>query len=961
MRKFLSLVAADLHRRFPGELGDLLIIFNNKRPATYLRHELAKLSNRPFWSPEITTIQEAFSKSAEYTVASPLKQFFTLFNCFNQLKRSQGKEPAVVDIFYPIAETILSDFAQLDYELANPDHVYLELYEMDVFRQQFPDFSPEQLHYLEKFWHSFSANRQEAIQQRFIELWADLPKLYRNFHESLESDGLTTQAHIYRKLALDATNGREYFAPFKKIIFVGFNALNRAEATLFMRWQEQDKALFYFDGDRYYTDDPLQEAGYFLRQNTLKHKLKNALGDFEDLFAARTEAMTLHPCLGYTVQVKRLNQLLREARHPFNDCLLLVADEALLVPLIQSLPADMRVNITMGFPLAQSALYGLIDLWIQTKEQQFREETFSSSLIDKVFSHPLFGAEEAVKLKVRDIATGNSSVPIDASLTTLLRDTAIPDFFAPVKSARQLGRQLIALLHSLQKYRQGRQLLSKLESALIRELVQHVQTFTDSIPPEGDIEVILALNLLRRHLSKLSAAIAGEPLEGIQIMGFLESRSLNFSHVYILGANEGVLPKLSASASFIPESIRRAHGLPVLENQDALSAYLFYRTIQRAEEVHVLYNTLVTEQSTGEPSRFLRQLQFESRLSIRTILQRQSVLAPDMVPPLEVPKKGLVWDKLKAYFANGEGASSRISATAFTTYLQSPLLFFLKYIARIKEPERPADEIELNRLGSVFHQVLQWFYEALTEEHAEVSTSQIKFTKSRIAEFSRKALSMELYQDTNKLSDPNAIQQIMLKIVGDFAELVLEHDERISPFEIVELENNKSYVHPFPIQVAGETRTVLLYGIIDRIDKHAGKYRIVDYKTGADELRIGKIDDLFNTGHPEGNKAFFQTLFYTYVYESCTPGQSVEPHLYSVRKLREEGSLFYSGSGNRKQFIRDEELTQIKVRFSEFLKDILEELFNPDIPFKHREGIALYRDNPYKEFFSGYRPGDPAF
>lgn len=951
MIPFLKEVAADLVNRFGNELHDVTIVFNNKRPATYLRKYLATLYNRPLWSPQIYTIQDFFSLSSTHVVASSLTQFFALYDIYNDLLRQSGKKTVSPDVFYPIAETILQDFSQLDYDLVDPEAVYSELYEMDTYKQQFPNFTDEQLQYLETFWSSFNANKQHAVQQKFIELWQILPILYKGFHQSLAKKKCATQAYIYRSLAEEKAHKPSFANDCKSTVFIGFNALNKAEAQIFKRWQEEGKALFYFDADRYYLEDPLQEAGLFIRKNLKEYGLKNALGNFSDDLKSKKTDLHIYPCSGFTAQAKLLHTLISEQPKETARAVFL-ADETLLVPVLQSIPDNLTPNITMGFPASQSSIFGLIDIWIQVQEQQLIQRgSIHYQQLENLLSHPLTAIEEQAKERIRTRLVQNEwiNIPIDA---LELEIPSLPTFFIISDRPYKAVNLLIAVLSDLLAYRLDYKLLTHPEASIINALIKALHQLNEGINSYEAIEMRFLFSLIRKHIAGIIAPIEGEPLQGLQIMGLLESRCLDFDEIYILGANEGTLPKLSTSATFIPETIRRAHGLPTLENQDALSAYLFYRLLQRSQHIHVLYNSLVTESSSGEPSRFILQLQFESSFHIHRHIHKQKVIGSKQREPFTVQKRGLVWNRLQDYLIETDLKRPKISATAFTTYLHSPLLFFFKYIAKIEEPKMVTEEIELNKLGSIVHQSLQWFYEEIQKKNQPISAQLIGEMLPQIPALCLQALSFELYHDRKKLDQPKAIHRILLHIVQEYVQIILEYDSRYTPFSLVELENKDDYVVPFNIMVAGEKKTVLLYGIIDRVDMKNGRLRIVDYKTGADELRFSNEEDLFDVPSGKSNKALLQTLFYTYVYETLTGEKNVEPHLYAVRKLRQEGSLFYKGTGFKKERLEGDILYNLKETFKEYLRSNLEALFNPDIPFAHREGVAPYQNNPYEEFFS---------
>jgi hypothetical protein len=942
MNSFLREVAADLIERFGADLKDVAIIFNNKRPITFLKKHLGELSGKAFWSPSFFTIGEFFSQSSDLLSADHIKQFFVLHQVYNKLLREEGKPEFTPDQFYPMAEIILGDFAQLDYDLINADEVFTALEDIAVIQHQFPHFSVEQQSFLEQFWATFSAERQKSFQQKFIDLWRRMPKLYQQFHETLESEKLTTTAHLYRKLANETITNPKFLNSYKKLVFVGFNALNRAEATLFKTYQEQERTLFYFDADNYYVNDPLQEAGLFIRKNLKKTGLVNAFERLSDNMR-KPKQMQVIEAQGHAAQAKALNEFLQpeslaiESDNPEKTAIIIV-DESLLIPVLQTIPESAgKVNVTMGYPLAQSTVFGFIDLWLTIQEQVFKEKKDSVYYRDvqAFLSHPLSGVE----VKERDLILQRilDKQWVEIPLTELLFASVLtPGFFTVKHAGSQCIDALTTLLRMVLEQRQKQHQLQQLEASLILEVIKKLNQLHDGLVTyAASLSLPFVFSLIRKALIGLSVPLEGEPLRGIQVMGLLESRVLDFEKVLVLGANEGVLPKVNTSPSFIPDSIRRAYDLPVLENQNAISAYLFYRLLHRSTDVSLVYNSLVDESNSGEPTRFLGQLEFESNYSFVYHRQQQTVQI-EPTSDIIVQKEGAVWRAMQRFLqSTGKWDDKKISATALTTYLSCSLQFFFRYIAEIKEPEEITENLEANQVGTILHQVLEWFYQDLAAADKQITKERIKDKRADVPFLCRQALSELLFKNRSQLKHPNSMQQIILRIVEEYVNVVLDHDEKTAPFTIIELENKRDYKYRFPIGIDGSAHEVSLYGIIDRVDEKNGRIRIVDYKTGGrDEVKFSCLDDLFERDGKKPNKAMMQTLFYTYIYEQVKQKKHVEPNLYIIRKMKNYGTLFYNGS-RPKIYLEADHLEDMKAGFEGKLRILLEEMFDRQIPFSH--------------------------
>ena len=526
------------------------------------------------------------------------------------------------------------------------------------------------------------------------------------------------------------------------------------------------------------------------------------------------------------------------------------------------------------------------------------------------------------------------------------------NFFTIEHQGLQSIDALYVLLTAALELRQKSGMLQQLEASLILAVSSKLNLLYDALSEyAAGVPLNFVLSLIRKTLQGISVPLEGEPLRGIQVIGLLESRCLDFDKVIILGVNEGVMPKLNVSPTFIPDSIRRAYGLPVIENQDAISAYLFYRLLQRSSDVSLVYNSLVDESNTGEPSRFIRQLEFESKLKFN-YRQHEQPVKIESNPPLSVPKTGKVWQALERFLQSRE--NEKISATAITTYMGCQLQFFYKYIAKIKEPDTISENLEASQIGSIFHQVMEWFYQQLTASHPLISSESIRVKRKDIPNLCKQALAKELYKNKDHIYKPNSMQLIILRIVEEYVDAVLLHDEQIAPFRIIELENKKDYKYRFPIELKGSRHEVLLYGIIDRVDEKDGVTRIVDYKTGGqDEVKFSCLDDLFEPEGKKQNKAMVQTLFYTFIYEQVKKLKHIEPNLYIIRKMKKEGTLFFNGGRGGKVYLQAEHLEELKGGFHVQLRSMLEELFNQDIPFSDSVSKMNCGYCPYKEICQG--------
>lgn len=986
---FLLRVAQDVVTRFGKDLRKVAIVFNNQRPAYYLKNHLASLQDGVFWSPQFFTVQDFFRLSSSRGEINQNAQIFLLNDLHTVIQREQN--PAFeesLDHFFPIAEIILNDFAQLDYELVDVDTLFQELKDISVLDRQFDFLTEEQQSFLHRFWAAFSHDQHSEMQERFLQLWRILPRLYRDFKSALLEEGSQTMAGIYRDLAENQAGLKDISANYKQILFVGFNALNASESTIFKRWQEQRKALFYFDADQYYFEDTLMEAGYFIRQNMGSHGLINALGEHPDRLsvAVRPEqSVRLISAPGKTAQAKALPSLLEEI-DPMKSTAILLADESLLLPVLQSIPDHIQeVNITMGYPMTESFTYSFLDLFLSFQLQYagipIRESLqIDYDLVVNLIGHPFSGCPADKKLLLQqELARFQSPVLPVSVVKALFADhwTCFPGYLNRAAHVAELMETIQELLSEL--YYQDLTLAKgRVELVLIEESIQAFRQLQQGFNNYSSLSIALAVKLIRRVMGRITATLRGDRDSGLQVMGLLESRNLNFDVIYLLGANEGILPVRQAAPSFIPYNLRRAYGLPVLENQDSLSAYLFYRLFHHFERIDLIYNGEISNQNTGEVTRFAKQLQYESNL----VFEKMSIgiastnTTDQSNPHLQVLKTDEVWERLTLYLKEAPKEKRRyLSASAFATYLNSPLEFFLKYIAGIKEAPNIQTGIQSNRLGTVIHHVMELAYKPFMEQDIPVTQEHIAVLLEQLPDLCMQAVRAEfLVKPPDGAKGEwterglNSHERIILRLAEEYCKLFLQHDQQLGgSFLLQELENEEDYLLEFPIEVNGQANSVILKGIIDRVDvidsesADTGRVmRIVDYKTGGDILEVRKTEEqdgkglqFFDRNWEHSNKAFIQTLFYTYIYEQVSGYQGIEPHLYSIRRIR-SGETHFRFKPVRKpaEPIVGSVLQEVKADFVQFLKRKLEELFDPEIPFVHPAEATVYEQSPYTTFLS---------
>ncbi len=948
-KPFLQEVAESIFEKYGDALENCTIIFNNKRPSNYLQKYLADIVKKPFFSPNFLTIQEFYASTSTFKIADFYRQFFTLHKIYNQLLKEEQMEAISSHKFFPLAKVILSDFNQIDSDLVDANQLYRDLEDISVINQEFDYLSKEQYGFLAQFWTSYSEGKHKRQQELFIKMWRRMPKLYHLFHKTLQSENFITNGHAYRSLAESSDLGAVLDKNFSKgkLLFVGFNALSKSEAIVFSALQKLDKAKFYFDSDPYYVEDPLQEAGLFLRKNLSQLGLVNEFAHFPSFMNTGEHSVDVYKVQGQTIQAKILNDILAPAythNEEVGSTVVVLADESLLIPTLQTIPTsfngkDIDLNVTMGFALATSSIFGLIDLWLDSQQELIQKTTVSFKNVEAFISHPLSGLSQKMRDKIQTALLTENVVEIEH--LRLLRQSGLFEiFYKKIEESTEVISTLLAMLDFVLLRLSNAKSLKKIDAELFVKTIQELNRLHDTVGKHIRNEAIpFVIYLVKKALSSISVPLSGDPLNGIQVMGLLETRNLNFDNVVILGFNEGIIPKTSIGQSFIPDSLRRVYGLPVLENLDAISSYMVYRLIQRAKNISLVYNNLTDESTSGEPSRILKQLEFESGFNF-TYHELNLNIKTEAPRTVRIEKAGnqLIEAVLQKYL----NKTKVLSPSAITQYIANPVDFFFNYIAGIKEPKEISAVVEANEIGSILHKVMEYFYHDL--KNIEITEAEITRRRKSVPELIQRAFNAVMFNLPEKDIDHKGMQKVVIAIVEAYVNIILDQDITQTPFQIISLEQKVEAEIPFIL--GGQEVSVKIFGFIDRVDLKDGITKIVDYKTGSDQLKFKDVSGLFNTDGKDINKALIQTLLYTYAYEQSVGKSFVEPNLYILKKMRQDGVLFKSG----KQELTGVYLEEVKAEFLSFLKEKLAELFEQ--PYFEISAVPdNYKYSIYKTLF----------
>jgi len=946
---FLQEIASILLK--PGEynLAETCVVFPNKRARLYLSKYMGELTEKPVWAPRYTTINELMENLSGYIYADKLTILFELFEIYRQASKTDEN----FENFYTYADPLLADFDEIDKYLADARDLFSNLAGLKELEGKFSYLSDEQVAAIQQFWNTFDPVNTSEGQKTFMSLWKLLPEMYFRLRENLSVKGLAYEGMAYRKVAEDIGDNREIDGlNAERYLFIGFNALNKCEESLFRYLKNKGKAEFYWDYDLWYTQNEIHEAGLFIRKN---------LRDFPETRTINHENLTSHvkhisflPVPSNTGQAEALPYVFEklgieqttEAQHTA----LVLADENLLIPVLYAIPESVtNLNITMGYPIMGSVVFNLVDsLYELGRNSRPDTEGFSLYYYKDVLSilgNPLLKVIYGKHIQpVRKLISKSNLIYLSGR--EILDDTHDDMLF-----------------HSRAQKGNACHYLASVFEFLIRELAApEMQVKTDPVQMEILFQVYTYLirlkdlltnytfepgyetlfRLIRRMLKTLHIPFNGEPLAGLQLLGILETRTLDFDNVIILSMNEGVLPRSSAIPSFIPQNIRFGFGLPTPDHQDSIYAYYFYRLIQRASNVVLVYDSSTGGLRTGERSRFMHQLFYELPYTVNEINPSYPVtlLRP---APIIVEKKGEVAKALLLYAETGKKI---LSPSALNEFLNCSLRFYFHHIAGIPQPEEVTEEIDARTFGNLLHKAMQILYggfgsDLITKNQLE----DILKEENMINNALDRAFHTVLFGNGEDGSSRKieGFNLIVRKIIRSYIHNLVSADAEGGMFSIADLE--KHVETEIPVDAAGNVLSVRIGGTIDRVDLFEGHFRIIDYKTGMVKNSFSSVSSLFGDGDKLRNDAVFQVLLYAMIYQKLYPDGIIVPALCFVRGSHAENFSYNIQYGEKKKIL--EAYGEVKEEFEELIHFHLSRLFNLDEPFTHTENIKICQNCPY--------------
>ena len=801
MKPFLYQVATLFYQQYGAEIHRLAFVFPNRRAGLFFQKYLSEISEKPLFSPSILTINDLFMQLSGKHPADKIQMLFRLYELYKQ--RSGSSES--FDEFIYWGEMLLNDFDDIDKYMVDARMLFRNVSDLKSLDDDFNYLSPEQVQAIRSFWSSFYPKGDSSNQQHFLELWEILYDLYAGLRTSLAKDGCGYDGMIFREVVEQLEKEPMSDFPFDQVVFVGLNALSVSEERLLLALQKKGVADFYWDYVGPWVTDPDNKASFFLERNLRLFPSRMELPATEPV-QAEIRVMGVPSAIGQAKQVYPILQALADEQQLTDESALRTAivlpDEHLLVPVLNAIPeAIQHINVTMGYPLAGTPVAALME-YILTLQKNIRYidrvPVFYFRDVLPILNHQyvMAAAPEEVSQLVKDMTAGNR---IYVHAADLNRHELLSILFTPVQNTEELSDYLIHVLEALNAcLRNNRpnpddeEMISNSTQTTVdieQEFIFHYFATVNrmkEVMREAKIEMRLDtyFRLLKRMTDLITIPFEGEPLSGLQVMGVLETRALDFDRLIILSMNEGIFPLKKAANSFIPYNLRRGFGLPTYEHQDSVWAYHFYRLIRRAKQVTLLYDTRTTGLQTGEVSRFVHQLRYHYQYPLIDELVVYDV-ASSAVPPISVQKTAEVEKLLSDFLSGGTRA---LSASAINTYLDCPLKFYFSVLEQIQEEDEITETVERDVFGSILHKVMEDLYASFKGKLVTADLLKLLRKDQPLLTGTIARAFAELFFKSPVVRPLEGENFLTGEMIRKYAEKILEQDARFTPFHYIESE-----------------------------------------------------------------------------------------------------------------------------------------------------------------------------
>ncbi len=962
-KPFLRQVAEIYASQEAGSLSDYCFVFPNKRSATFFSHFLAESLDKPVLAPATTTISEFVASFSPYVEANRYEQLFTLFNAYN----SQPGVEIDFDHFLFWGEMLINDFNDVDRYLVSPEALFVNVRKLREISSNY--LTPEQQKVIERFWgdqspHSYVEHFWNHLEYgdetsgnklKFIKLWEVLLPLYNDFNSKLAERGLSSSGRLYRNAVECLSPSSDKKLPFRRYIFVGFNVLSTSEIEIFSRLQRRDMADFYWD---------FNSPAFNITENKARRFISRNIKEFPSRYPLEEETITALPKIkiigvpSSMGQVKEASVQISEwieegeIKNTANatDTAVVLPDESLFIPMIHSMPAEITsLNVTMGFPMRMSPVASLLRSVISLqlrmrlyhgKPSFFYEDVkplLASPIINKADIDGCLRLGEEIRNRRLFQITAEEIAAIAPGIATVFTPIGNMADFSGLRAYinrvcdfinRNADENDTLGLHFSEAYRNA------------------TEKFCNAAVSFGiDMNGYSLFQMVERAVNSDSVNFVGEPLAGLQMMGVLETRALDFRNIIMLSMNERVFPRKHYTRSFIPDALRRGYGMATLDFQESIYAYYFYRLISRASNVTLLYDARrIGGIKSNEMSRYLSQLLYlfgTDRISHTLGIYRSATFSP---VPVKIEKNEKILNLLKQF--TPQGGRRNLSASSINTYINCPLEFYLRYVEGYNPEDEITDYVDFSTFGTILHEVMRSLYQSMQPVGPDGKKKPVTVTQQmldrtiddptsiRLDRLITRTVNRCFYRyGEERLLTPLAGETLVLSRIIKAAVIeMLKIDRSYAPFEFVAAE----YEMQGALKI-NESLEINIKQIVDRIDIVDGKMRFIDYKTGDDRIDTSSVEDLFDRNASRRAKAVMQLLLYCHVFNRLEKDdRPIKPLIYKMRTLMTEG-VKESAVGIRGARSTIQDYHDFYDSFQSEFNRTIEEIFNPDIPFVQAE------------------------